>query len=288
MTTKRSVSISTSLRILSLLVVSATGFSPTTFPLSTQNRFFALDAEAIPDTSEEASLLIEKLRQIADQTNRGFQASSTQRRQARDIALSLEKLNATPAPAAAYYESNNESKAEGPTVSGKWNLIFTDAPDITSLDTSRNPFSTATLGRIGQECNPPFVKNVIEWKRPSWAGSLPFSGSEDSRILQKVVTSASASPEKPDVVDLKIAGLELENPNRDDQLSTVGDIASRIERDGLVAGLLSSNPIDLKGPLNPPFGQFRILYLDDDLRITLTSQNYIAVNSRCKEGEEWF
>ncbi|CAJ1949516.1 unnamed protein product [Cylindrotheca closterium] len=295
MMTRRHRNISSLLAIiLSLLAASVNSFGPKTLLLTTHNRISALDAEATAsDTAKEASMLIDKLRQIAGRTNRGFQATSMDRRQARDLAFSLEKLNPTAAPAAAYYESSiTESAAdaaEGPTVSGKWNLIFTDAPDITSLDTSRNPFSTATLGRIGQECNPPYVKNVIEWKRPSWAGNLPFSGSEDSRVLQKVVTLASASPEKPDVVDLKIAGLELENPNQDDQLSTNGGgIASRVERDGLVAGLLSSNPIDLKGPLNPPFGQFRILYLDEDLRITLTSQNYIAVNSRCKEGGEWF
>lgn len=275
-----------------MLVASSEGFTPCLkgFPSRTQKRILAVNAEATSDTSREASMLIEKLQQVADRTNRGFQASSADRRQARDIAFSLEKLNPTAAPAAAYYESSTstESTEECPTVSGKWTLIYTDAPDITSLDTSRNPLSTASLGRIGQECNPPYVKNVIEWKRPSWAGSLPFSGTEDSRVLQKVVTSASSSPEKPNIVDLKIAGLELENPNQDDQLSTDEDIVSRIERDGLVAGLLSSNPIDLKGPLNPPFGQFRILYLDEDLRITLTSQNYIAVNSRCKDGEEWF
>merc|ERR1711935_241386 len=115
------------------------------------------------------------------------------------------------------------------SISGKWTLIYTDAPDITGLDTSRNPFSTATLGRIGQDCNPPFVKNVIEWKRPSWASSLPFSGNENSRILQKVVTSASASPDKPNLVNLKIAGLELETPGRQDEVSADdADVASRI------------------------------------------------------------
>ena len=266
------------------------GFTPSTIPAKS-TRIFALHAEATSEKSREVSVLIEKMRQIADRTNRGFQASSTDRRQARDIAFSLEKLNPTAAPAAAYYENSAPSKESPrgrPTVSGKWNLIYTDAPDITSLDTSRNPLSTASLGRIGQECIPPYVKNVIEWKRPSWASSLPFSGTEDSRVLQKVVTSASATPEKPDTVDLKIAGLELENPNQEDELAKDNDIASRVERDGLVAGLLSLNPVDLKGQLNLPFGQFRILYLDEDLRITLTSQNYIAVNSRCKEDEEWF
>lgn len=248
-----------------------------------------LQAETISDTSREASVIIQKLRELAERTNRGFQASSTDRRQAREIAFSLEKLNPTAEPAAAYYEGNAPTEEVGPSVCGKWTLIFTDAPDITGLDTSRNPFSTASLGRIGQDCNPPFVKNVIEWKRPSWAGSLPFSGNENSRVLQKVVTSASASPNKPNLVNLKIAGLELETPGQQNEFSAGDDdVASRIQKDGLLAGLLSSYPIDLKGPLNPPFGQFRILYLDDNLRITLTSQNYIAVNTRCEKDEEWF
>ena len=67
----------------------------------------------------------------------------------------------------------------------------------------------AKLGRIGQECSPPFIKNVIEWKRPDWASSLPFSGTKSSRVLQKVCCKGSSNPSKPAVVDLKLVGLEF-------------------------------------------------------------------------------
>lgn len=234
----------------------------------------------------EAAVLIEKLVYLALTTNRGFQASTAERRRARDLIFSLERLNPTLEPASAYYadDCRRPDTLGVPTISGKWTLIYTDAPDITSLDTTRNPFSTAKLGRIGQDCNPPYVKNVIEWMRPNWASALPLSGSEETRVLQKVVTSASATPEKPNVVNLKIAGLELVSPNN----TSGGGFSNRIQKDGIIAGLISSNPVDLKGPLNPPFGQFKILYLDDEVRITLTSQYNVAVNRRCNENEEWF
>ena len=63
---------------------------------------------------------------------------------------------------------------------------------------------------------------------------------------------------------------------------------SRIQQQGIPAGLLSINPVDLKGPLNPPFGQFEILYLDEDFRMIKTGQNFLAVNQRIQPGEEWF
>lgn len=222
---------------------------------------------------------------LAERLNRGFQASSRDREQVKELIFRLAPFNPTREPASSYYEGATP-KDESCTLSGKWTLVYTDAPDITSLDTSRNPFSTAQLGRIGQECSPPYIKNVIEWKRPEWARNLPLSGNENSRVLQKVVTSASASPEKPKIVNLKVAGLELDAGSSGVGSST--DVTSRIEKDGLIAGLLSVNPINLKGPLNPPFGQFEVLYLDEELRIIKTYQNYLAVNRRIKEGEEWF
>lgn len=233
----------------------------------------------------KAAKLKQKLLTLAEQFNRGFQASSQEREQVKELILQLAPLNPTAEPAAPYYDG--AMKKDGTcSLAGKWTLVYTDAPDITGLDTSRVPFSTAQLGRIGQECTPPFIKNVIEWKRPEWARNLPFSGSDESRVLQKVVTSASASPDRPRIVNLKVAGLEVEAAKSSENSTT--DVTSRIQKDGLVAGLLSINPIDLKGPLNPPFGQFEVLYLDDELRIIKTYQNYFAVNQRIKEGEEWF
>jgi hypothetical protein len=250
----------------------------------------------------EAIVVKKELLELAERTNRGFQASASDRKRARELIFDLARFNPTPEPASPYYTKANDSnngdqETEPPTstLAGKWTLIFTDAPDITGLDTSRNPFSTAKLGRIGQECKPPYIKKVIEWRRPDWAKDLPLSGSDESRVLQKVVTSASATPDKPLMVDLKVAGLELEagsNSDEETNSSSAGepesDIASRIQKQGIPAGLLSMNPVDLKGSWNPPFGQFEILYLDEDLRMIKTGQNYVAVNRRIQEGEEWF
>lgn len=219
---------------------------------------------------------------LAERTNRGFQATSTERDAVKEIIYQLAPLNPTAEPASPYYE--DKPTLGGPTLAGKWTLVYTDAPDITGLDTSRNLLSTAQLGRIGQECSPPYIKNVIEWRRPDWAKNLPLSGDDNSRVLQKVVTSASASPEKPRTVNLKVAGLELEAGSKESS----ADLPSRIQKEGLLAGLLSANPIDLKGPLNPPFGQFEVLYLDDEFRIIKTYQNYLAVNKKIPDGEEWF
>lgn len=241
----------------------------------------------------EVETLKSELMDLADRTKRGFTSSRDDKRKAKEIVESLQRFQTIPDPASSYYDpsatssvSAGDNDTSNTSISGKWTLIYTDAPDITGLDTSRNPFSTAKLGRIGQECSPPYIKNVIEWVRPDWAKDLPFSGSDDSRILQKVVTSGSATPSKPTFVDLKVAGLELMAGSSDGDSSNV---AETIQSQGLPAGLLSINPVDLKGPLNPPFGRFEILYLDEEFRAIRTSQNFLAVNRRIvNEEDEWF
>ncbi|KAL3908028.1 MAG: hypothetical protein SGILL_008641, partial [Bacillariaceae sp.] len=236
-------------------------------------------------------------------------ASAQEKATIKDVIYELASYNPSKNPARAYYDEststigsdddyNDDASMVGGTISGKWNLIYTDAPDITGLDTSKNPLATAKLGRTGQDCNPPYIKNLIEWKRPDFAKTLnsPLSGSDDSRVLQKVVTSASASPSKPLLVDLKVAGLEVESGGRESSAATttpaangISDIAERVQQQGIVAGVLSVLPVDLKGPLNPPFGQFEILYVDQDMRAIRTYQNYLAVNRRIQNVEdEWF
>ncbi len=169
------------------------------------------------------------------------------------------------------------------TLVGKWTLIYTDAPDITSLD--GGPFATAKLGRIGQECNPPSIKNVIEWRRPDWATSLPFvSDGGSSRVLQKVCCEGSATQQNPRVVDLKLVGLELVGIKGSD--SGDGKSGGFNSILGGPAALLERNPVKLEGPLTAPFGKFEILYLDDDMRITKTYQGYSTINIR--EDNPWF
>jgi PAP_fibrillin len=251
-----------------------------------------VDDDAVVVGDDQVSMLKAELLTIAGKTNRGFRASRNEQSRIKEIIFQLRSLNPTAEPASSYYEGAASSVAsDNNTLAGKWTLLYTDAPDITSLDTSQLPFSTAQLGRIGQECSPPYIKNVIEWKRPDWARNLPFTGSDDSGILQKVVTSATASPDMPRIVNLKVAGLELLSAGRSSSSSTSSmgaDLPSRIREDGIIGGLLGANPVDLKGPWNPPFGQFEILYLDKEFRIIKTYQNYLAVNRRINPGEEWF
>lgn len=245
--------------------------------------------------AEQISRLKEELTKLSIKTNRGFDANSADRKRVNQLVSDLSDLNPTPEPAIPYYsttDSGSDSSSRSNTLQGKWTLIYTDAPDITGLDTSRNPFATTKLGRIGQECNPPYIKNVIEWLRPDWAANLPFSGSDESRVLQKVVTSGSATKEQPMQVDLKVAGLELEagttSTSAADGTGSDSSLVSRAQTDGLPVALLANNPVDLKGPLNPPFGKFTVLYLDEEIRIIRTVQNFLAVNRRILKGEEWF
>lgn len=238
--------------------------------------------ESPPGTSldSEAIRLKEELIALASATRRGFSASRSDRNKAKQIINDLASNNPSDEPVAAYYEGgDNSAGGARPSLAGKWTLIYTDAPDITGLE--GGPFSSAKLGRIGQECNPPSIKNVIEWQRPDWASSLPFSGGESSRVLQKVCCEGTATKEKPSTVDLKIAGLELSGVND-------GEDAGEGAFFNGPASFLESNPVKLQGLLTAPFGKFEILYLDDGMRITKTIQGFYAVNIRESKEDEWF
>lgn len=247
-----------------------------------------------PTPTEKAMRLKEELLALAESTQRGFKASRDEKQKAKSIVAKLAELNPTAEPAKSYYDdadkSNDDDDSSSSDLSGKWTLIYTDAPDITSLDTSNNPLATSKLGRIGQECSPPYIKNVIEWRRPDIANSLPFqlpfSGSDDDRVLQKVVTEASAKPTDPLTVDLKIAGLELVGDRADGDSVEDSNILSRIQAGP--AGIIGPNPLELRGFLTAPFGRFKVKYLDDEFRIIETYQGYLACNLRQKAGEEWF
>lgn len=222
-----------------------------------------------PDVT--ASELKSSLSSLAHSTKRGFSANAAEKRSAQKICEELSKLNPTPEPASPFYEQTQDVENSNLTLCGKWTLLYTDAPDITSLEGQGGILPSAKLGRIGQECVPPFIKNVIEWQRPDWAKSLPFSGSDDSRIFQKVVCEATSNPDQPLKVDLKLVGLEV--------------LGSDDSKSGGPAQILEKNPLELKGFLKAPFGSFRVLYLDEDMRIIKTVQNFLAVNIR---EEAWF
>ena len=254
-------------------------------------------------TPDVAARLKQELLTLGVSTNRGFKATRSEREQAIKIIDELARYNPTSEPAWPYYDDTQKAASTSttnPSVAGKWTLVYTDAPDITSLDST----PTAKLGRIGQECIPPYVKNVIEWKRPDWASSLPFSGDDNSRVLQ-VSTKGTASPSSPLTLDLKLAGIELltdNNINDDDDGGTATTdndnnnnfptdprkFIDSITKKGLPAGLLFLNPINLEGPITAPFGKATILFLDEQVRVLRTYQNYVAVNIRCTEQDEWF
>ena len=266
------------------------------------------DSSVLPVDSDEELALFQKrqalklsLLFISQDTKRGFAASSSERQEVADIITELSELNPTTEPAAPYYEDKNYSY-DGPSLSGKWTLIYTNAPDITSLDPSTSssfipaPPPSAKLGRIGQECDPSqsTISNVIEWKRPDWLDSiLKTDNASEGRVIQKVVCEAKASPEKPNVVNLQLVGFELLGETGKDDADTqqpdspfpwLPSVSSLLNEGP--AAIFSKNPVSLRGPLKAPFGQFEIKYLDDEMRIIKTGQGYYAVNMR--ESQPWF
>jgi hypothetical protein len=233
-------------------------------------------------TTSAVESMKKELIKLGVKTKRGFQASNREKKRARELVFELAKFNPTEDAASPYYEHPNETNPPLYSVEGNWTLLFTDAPDITTLD--RNLL--AELGRIGQECRRPYIKNVIEWKRPQWAAALPFSGSEESRVIQKVITKAKSDKSRPMLVDLRLAGLEVTTPGYETIKNN--DIPNSIQQNGLIAGIIQASPLSWIGPVDAPFGEFEILYLDEGMRVTKTGQNHIAVNRRIKPGEEWF
>jgi hypothetical protein len=272
---------------------------------------------------ETQESIVMKLRQelieLGQRTDRGFRASRSDRERAGSFIFDLAQYSSVREPASIYYNNDKEKQQftssttdysalpddtaseTVPSLQGQWTLIYTDAPDITSLG---QPSPFVELGRIGQDCSqPPYISNIIEWLSPTWASNVPLlvgKSKSPARILQKVVTTGSAVPASPTVVDLSVAGLQLATKSTALPSSDTGNTGLReaIEQDGLIVGLLqqkqqgtSSSGVDLlrlEKSQQPLFGSFEILYLDDDFRITKTNRNHFAVNLRVCPGEEWF
>lgn len=281
---------------------------------TTTTRPSTLKKEIIPE-DEDRSRLKKSLLELSYETKRGFFASSTQRSKAKDIIEKLGSLNPTLEPASSYY--SKENKLEGydidfdkPTITGQWTLVYTNAPDITSLDPNTNFIPSilppsAKLGRIGQDCDATksTISNVIEWTRPDWVNSFiqdDMKKGSNNRILQKVVCEARANPKEPNIVELELVGFELlgeldekkvnETNEKEKGQGILSFLQSGISpQDFILKGppaLLKRNPIQLRGPLKSPFGRFKILYLDDVIRIIRTNQGYFAVNIR--NDKSWF
>lgn len=205
-------------------------------------------------------------------TKRGFQATSSEREDISSIILQLAALNPTSEPAAAYYSTNantrpstdTETGTDTNTISGKWTLQYTNAPDITSLDPTLSnndggilnlipsPPPLSKLARIGQECDAiaGTITNVIEWRQPDWFSRVISDAEADSgmytgtstgtenkdasssgpRVLQKIICEATADPSRPFQVDLQLAGFELvgETDTDDDDLEEEGESSPSI------------------------------------------------------------
>jgi PAP_fibrillin len=253
------------------------------------------------DGPEQGSLrddLKEELMDISRQSSRGFQATRSQRQRATAILEDLSRLNPSQNPAREYYPNPDVGGSSPPSSSlcGKWTLIYTDAPDIVGLGA---PNVLSELGRIGQECDPPFIKNVIEWKRPSWSTDLlssllPSVGGSalPKRILQKVITKARASADEPLRVQLDVAGLQVsfdEETTWSSKDSDRNEGAPKAQTRGLLGSYLPNSIVDVQGPLSLPFGEFRVLYLDEEFRAIRTFQGYVAVNVRIQStADAWF
>mmetsp|Transcript_33938 Transcript_33938/g.72472 ORF Transcript_33938/g.72472 Transcript_33938/m.72472 type:complete len:253 (-) Transcript_33938:335-1093(-) len=186
-----------------------------------------------------------------------------------------------------------------PDISGDWELIYTDAPDILGLDAQAGPFLTCT--RIGQQISETdrTIANVIEYEPREWATSLVGQAKGD-RLQQRVITSFARRATDPLKVDLKIKG------------------AAFLPKQILGISLQSLPPIKLEGGLQPPFGSFEVLYcegpegppmdvalaepeleavceLEDlgkygrcaSIRIIRTQQGYFSVNRRMAGGDGW-
>jgi len=250
------------------------------------NNILRLSSQA--QQQQRVTHLKTKLLNLGTSTNRGFTASSLDQRNANQIIKELKKYNPTTEPASPYYTTTTTgTKAtKTSTISGKWTLVYTDAPDITSLGGSL----TSKVGRIGQDCTtPPFIANVIEWIRPDWASSFPFSGSNNSRILQQVVTKATSTPEQPLQLTLSLVGVKLYVDSTNGTLLPNSEFWNAFQDNGIVMEWFQRYPVDLKGPMQTYFGKCSILYLDEELRIIQTGQNYVAVNVRQQnQDESWF
>ena len=161
--------------------------------------------------------------------NRGFSAKPADRKA---VAAAIDVLaKAAPAQQAV------------PDIGGDWELVYTDAPDILGLDAQAGPF--VRCSRIGQRISEGegTIENVIEYEPREWATSL-FSNLKGDRLQQRVVTSFARREGAPATVDLKIRGVRL------------------LPRQALGVSLESAPPLQLLGPLEPPFGSFEVLYCE--------------------------
>lgn len=217
--------------------------------------------------------------------DRGFAASAEQRR---EVAAAIQVL------------ASATSQQYIPDLSGDWELLYTDAPDILGLDVQAGPLATCT--RIGQQISEAdgTITNVIEYGPRQWVPSLVGSAAGDL-LQQRVITSFQRRTAEPTKVDLKIRG------------------AAFVPKQILGVSLASVPPLKLQGPVEPPFGSFEVLYCEGpegpptgdasalepamqdaceldglagfgncaSIRVVRTLQGYYSINRRMTPVEGW-
>ena len=97
--------------------------------------------------------------------DRGFAATSSQRKAVTSALEALKAVNPRPTDGAI-------------GLSGDWELLYTDAPDILGL---KNAGPLAELRRVGQQIDAEAgtIENVIEYAPASWLPLDAISASED-------------------------------------------------------------------------------------------------------------
>jgi len=180
----------------------------------------------------------------------GFDASAAQRRHITQLLEDLRKLQP-------------EASAPARDLDGDWVLLYSDAPDITGL-TNAGPL--VQLKRVGQSIDQAegTVANCIEYSPRPW---VPASDATDV-VQQRVLLNYEVQDDGKSC-RLQLRGLELEAKQ--------------------IAGidLSAVPPLSLVGLITLPFGDFRCLYNDGDIRVVQTAQGYYSVNRRLDASDGW-
>jgi len=179
--------------------------------------------------------------------DRGFWATKEQRKEVERIIEELVAMSPDQSPAETLLKEDS-----------KWELLYSDAPDIVGSGTGNGGGLSPSNGEIGQEFNAAegTITNLVELKPP---GALSSLLPDDSLQLQVVINARAMSPTR---VGMNIRGTRAVPRNFG------GVDVSRLP------------PLRLDLPVQPPFGEFEILYYDGDLRIVKTGQGYFGVNRR--------
>jgi len=192
----------------------------------------------------------ERLLSSLEGLDRGFKATREQRAKVEAIIDELVPTNSDPAPAETLLKEDS-----------KWELLYSDAPDIVGPGRGNGLGLSPSNGDIGQEFNATegTITNLVELRPP---GALSSLLPKDSLLLQVVISARAVSPTR---IGMKVKGTRAVPRN------FAGVDVSRLP------------PLKVDLPFNPPFGEFEVLFCDGDIRVVKTGQGYLGVNRRVRE-----